>query len=44
MTQKLADQASLIDQSSKFFDDSSFTVRDNFVLAINTLNMYIRQM
>lgn len=44
MTEKLSEQASLIDQSAKFLDDSSQTIKSNFILAQNVLNMYINQM
>lgn len=44
MTQKLSYQASLVDKSARFLDDSSQTIKSNFVLAQNILNMYIYQL
>lgn len=44
VTEKLSDQAYSIDQSARFFDDSAETIKSNFILAQNTLNMYIYQL
>ena len=44
VTEKLSNQAHIIDQSARFLDDSAFTIKSNFIITQNALNMYIYQL